>query len=224
MGMRNSGAVMSGNFEPESLNIHNDASHRSADTPGSVSGSKSTALQAPSSIVEANIEKLRTIVTQPKTFFSTFPLDEPISEPATFYGCIVGVNLIGTLVFSLFHMEALLANLGTVVLGSVMTFAVGCGLMRFAASKFGGTGTFAGIARACAYASAPSVLGWIPIINLFAFIYSLYLSKLAVERVEGIEGTRSTIVIGIAVGVPFFIGVLVTIMSAILLVKKAVGS
>jgi hypothetical protein len=138
-------------------------------------------------------KNFRAVITSPHEFFEHMPLHGGLLEPIAFV-CVVAVcAAIGAFLRSSFNVNALMFEM---LFWTVLSF-VSAGYMQLLGRGFGGTGNFEGTYRAFAYAMAPGIFGWIPLVNLIAWLYMLYLVHLGLERAHGLPSNKTLMVIGI---------------------------
>jgi len=81
-----------------------------------------------------------------------------------------------------------------------LTYVFGPGILMLVSQFiFQGEGDYEGTLRICAYAGACLTLAWVPVLGIFAFLYSFYLIFLGTEKVHRIDTTKATITTLIAV-------------------------
>jgi hypothetical protein len=70
-----------------------------------------------------------------------------------------------------------------------------------AQNLFAGRAGFEPTFRVVAYAWAPLVVAWVPVVGRLALLYTAYLMLRGLERVQGLETTRAllTVVVGAAI-------------------------
>jgi hypothetical protein len=196
---------------------------RDGDTIDSAADSGENQLRPTGDLFKDTVEKFRLIVADSKDFFATFPLDEPMSQPLTVYGATLAVNLLCILLITIAHPAGLMSNLLIFAVSQGLWLLMACGLLRFVSGLFGGTGNLEQIVRGFCYANAPNVLSSIPFLNVFAWLYSLYLAKLVVERVEGLAPPRSNTVVGITAGITITACIAWMLLSSLSLFVKQPG-
>jgi hypothetical protein len=64
---------------------------------------------------------------------------------------------------------------------------------------FQGEGDYEGTLRVCAYAGACLALAWIPTLGILAYVYSLYLIFLGMEKVHRLDTTKAAIATLVAI-------------------------
>jgi hypothetical protein len=200
---------MGANSEPDFVKAHSESDR---------------AVQDPLAIVQPFMNVWRQVVLSPKEFMMNFPLDEPIVEPVKFYSGIIAVNVGFTLLLGSFHPATLITNVLVCLAVNVLSIVVSCALLRLISGMFGGTGSFLDLFRALCYANAPNVMVWIPIIGFFPWIYSIFLSKLAVERIEGLEAARAKAVVLIAAAISGAAFLTVLFLGTALLFRPVAGT
>jgi hypothetical protein len=181
--------------------------------PGNREMITSTAISGPADVAGL-IAKWKMIITSPKDFFATMPVDGGMQEPVTFYAAISGVFAVGVLLIGIMNP---LQSVGQAIFALILMMAGSfiCAAINFGLSKlFGGTGSYEATYRAYSYANAPGILAWIPIIGAFTGLYSLYLLKLGLERSQGLTSSKAIAVIAIQVGIAIVLGVTALMLGA----------
>lgn len=75
-----------------------------------------------------------------------------------------------------------------------LAFIFGPGILMLACQfLFEGEGDYEGTLRICAYAGAPLTLAWIPVLGIFAYLYSFYLVFLGIQKVHKLDATKAAI-------------------------------
>jgi len=91
-----------------------------------------------------------------------------------------------------------------VLLGGVVRLFISAALLLLIAQKlFDGKGDFEAAFRACAYATPPMVLLWVPGVRYLAVLYYGYLVIIGLQRAQGFDSVKAalTIVLAILAGV-----------------------
>jgi hypothetical protein len=136
----------------------------------------------------------------PKVFFSNMPVSGGFPPPVMFYVVIAAINAIFTLLFGLAHpIAALLFTVQFFILMIVSSF-VGAAVVMAISRVLGGTGDYEATYRAVAYAAAPHIVSWIPLIGVASGLYSLFLLKLGLERAQNLPSNKAVAVVAIQVG------------------------
>lgn len=149
------------------------------------------------------LDECKLVVLSPLQYFEEMELEGGLRQPITFVSLIAVINGLAWLISGLGHpMSALIAAVGIII----CSFAV-AGATLLLSRPLGGTGDFEATYRACSAAMAPCVVLWMPMINVFAVLYSVMLLKLSLERAQELSATRSTTVVGIEVLAAVAIGI-----------------
>jgi hypothetical protein len=82
----------------------------------------------------------------------------------------------------------------SIVMG-ILAPIVGGALAYAGVRAFGGKGTYEGTVRVFGYSSVTSLLSWIPIINFFASLYSIYLGIIGMYYVDEVEKKKDLVII-----------------------------
>jgi curved DNA-binding protein CbpA len=161
------------------------------------------------------IDEWKSIVTSPVSFFEQMPIDGSLKAPLLFVLTMSAVNAIFWFLTDIIHpIHALFsAVIGFIALagGSFLLTATTKAICK----PLGGNGTFKHTYYACAYACAPNILLFAPLINCFAVLYSAFLLKLALEHVQELTPGRSSAVVAIQLLVAVIIGTQVAISGTL---------
>ena len=150
--------------------------------------------------VRSNIEEFPTVwqrvVTDPLGFFAEMPETGGLGQPALFLALCAAINALGHLLF----VVGIGGMIGVFVWQLVAAFITAGVSVLIAQNLFGGRAGFEPTFRVVAYAWAPLVIGWVPIIGRIALIYSAYLMIRGLERVQGIDAARSVLTVVLTAG------------------------
>lgn len=126
-------------------------------------------------------EAWRQVLADPAGFFQEMPVTGGIAAPLAFLAACAVLLAVGiVLVSGKFGW-----GLGLLI-WAIVKVAIGAAIIRLAAhSLFDGQADYEATFRVCSYAAAPIVFLWIPVIQYFAALYSLYLLAKGIERVNG---------------------------------------
>ncbi|TAJ86527.1 hypothetical protein EPO44_16060 [bacterium] len=81
-----------------------------------------------------------------------------------------------------------------------LAYIFGPGILMLASQFiFQGEGDYEGSLRVCAYAGACLAVAWVPVLGVFAFLYSFYLIFLGTEKIHKLDPTKAAIATLIAV-------------------------
>jgi len=136
------------------------------------------------------------VVTDPHGFIADMAETGGLGEPATFLASCAALNAAGHLV------------IGSGVAGMVWMFVwqliaavvIAVLFVLVAQHLFEGRGGFEPTFRVVAYAWAPLVFYWVPVVGAIAWLYGAYLMLRGLERVQRLDTTRAvlTLLIGFA--------------------------
>lgn len=160
----------------------------------------------------------KTIIVSPHVFFDSLPVEGDIKPAFLFYLAISAVYALGNLIVSFRVMQAV----QTLFIGVIFGF-VWSGFVYLLAKALGGKRGYVDTYRSMAYASAPNVFAWIPLIQLIAGAYALYLMTLGLVRVHELPANRAWVVVGIATATIVGIAIMVVFFSLANLVKPQPG-
>jgi hypothetical protein len=138
----------------------------------------------------------RRVVTEPHAFFADMPETGGLGAPAAFLAACAALNALGHVLMGWGIGGAIAVFVGQMI-GAVVLAAL---LVLIAQHLFDGHGGFEPTFRVVAYAAAPLVVFWVPIVGRLAWLYGAYLILRGVERVQKLDATRAvlTVVIGVA--------------------------
>ena len=136
------------------------------------------------------------VVTDPHGFFDEMPETGGLAEPALFLAICAAINAVG----HVFRGFGLLGIVGDFVLQIILAAVLATLLVLIAQHLFEGKAGFEPTFRVVAYAWAPLVLAWIPVLAGIPLLYSAYIIVRGVERVQRIDTLRAvlTTIIGLA--------------------------
>ena len=129
------------------------------------------------------------VITDPVDFYAKMPEVGGLGHPATFLAACVAVDAAGHLVFG----GGFRALIGVFVSTMVAAFALAVIAVLVAQHLFAGRAGFEPTFRVIAYAAAPAVLFWIPLVGKLAALYAAYLAIRGLEKVQAIDTTRATL-------------------------------
>ena len=137
------------------------------------------------------------MVTSPHGFFADMPQTGGLGEPTLFLALCAAINAVGHLILG--------AGVGSMILSfvgqMVAAFVLAALLVLVAQHLFEGRAGFEATFRVVAYAAAPSVAYWVPLLGVLALLYSAYLTLRGLERVHGLDPTRALLTLGVGVAV-----------------------
>jgi len=134
------------------------------------------------------------IITGPQGFFPAMPLTGGLTNPLLFAVISLALTGVGFIVRGGGVKLALIILL----MGVVRLFISAALLLLIAWRLFEGKGDFEATFRACAYATAPVVLLWVPGIRSLAVLYSGYLVILGLQRAQGFDSVKATLTVVLA--------------------------
>lgn len=152
------------------------------------------------------IKTWKEVILRPSDFYSRMPTTGGYTDPLTFAIIILIINsLLVTLVrpsiLKLVGMHDPKLNFSIISIHIIMIIfgIVGIFLTALIFSLFfkvlGGTGRYEGTVRFISYASAPTVLSWIPVVGLIIVIYYYYLCIVGGKIVHNVSMKKSTIAV-----------------------------
>lgn len=164
-------------------------------------------------------ERFRLVITAPHVFFDNMPLDGKLKDAMVFMGAIAILTGSGLTLVKMNPLEGL--REAAYVFG--FSF-ISSGFLLILARGLGGTGTFVNTYRAFAYASAPLVILWLPLLQLIGLGYWFYLLKFAIERAHSLTPQRATAALGIYLLCVLGVAAALAIMAAAVFLKQKPGT
>jgi hypothetical protein len=154
---------------------------------------------------KAFIRVWRKVMLDPREFYGEMPSTGGFENPLIFLGiCALMFFVLKVIVGGL---PDAINSLFLVFLGYIF----GPGILMLASQfVFQGEGDYEGTLRLCAYAGACLILAWIPVLWIFALLYSFYLIFLGTEKIHKLDATKAalTTLIGVLVTAAIMVFVL----------------
>jgi hypothetical protein len=144
----------------------------------------------------------RRVMTDPRGFFADMPENGGFAAPLTFLAVCAAINALGHLLLLLGPGAMIAAFVGQII----GAFVVAAAFVIVAQNLFEGRAGFEPTFRVVAYASAPSVFFWIPVLGMLAWIYAAYLTIRGLERVQRIDTTRALLTVAVGIVVVMLLG------------------
>jgi len=144
----------------------------------------------------------RRVVTDPHGFFADMPETGGLRHPAVFLALCAAVNAIGHLL----RLHGVGGVLAAFVWQLIGAFVVAAFFVLIAQHLFGGRAGFEPTFRVVAYAWAPLVVLWVPVLGALALLYSAYLIVRGLERVQGLDTTRAVLTLVLGAGALWVVG------------------
>ena len=130
------------------------------------------------------------VMTDPQGFFAEMPLTGGLPNPLIFVIISLAIAGMGTMVANGGGLKGVLLILG----GGLLQAFIGTTLLLLIARQlFAGTGDFEATFRVCAYAGAPAVLIWVPVVKFIAVLYGVYLLILGLQRAHGYDSVKAAL-------------------------------
>jgi hypothetical protein len=139
----------------------------------------------------------RRVVTDPVGFFADMPEAGGLGQPAAFLALCVAANGLGHLLTG-GGLGGAVGRVAAQVIGAVVSAVL---FVLIAQHLFGGRAGFEPTFRVVAYAAAPRVFLWVPLVGVLAWAYSAYLTVRGLERVHALDVTRAVLTLVLGVGV-----------------------
>lgn len=143
------------------------------------------------------------VVTDPLGFFAGMPETGGLQPPMIFLAICAAINALGHLLF----LSGLRGMLAIFVWQLVAAFVMAALFVLIAQNLFGGRAGFEPTFRVVAYAWAPLVIAWVPVVGRLALIYSVYLTIRGVERVQQLDATRAVLTVLLGAGALWALGI-----------------
>jgi hypothetical protein len=153
-------------------------------------------LPPPSPPATGFVEAWRRVMSDPRGFFTDMPHVGGLQEPLIFLAICAAVYALGTLLIGLTIWGAVAAFIGLIV-GAFVSAAV---LTLVTQHLFGGRAGFEPTFRVVAYAAAPLVALFLPVLWVFALLYGWYLEIRGVERVNEFEAPAAVLSVAVKTG------------------------
>jgi hypothetical protein len=158
-------------------------------------------LPPPPSPATGFLDTWRRVMSDPRGFFGDMPQVGGLQEPLVFLLVVAGVNALGTLLLG-WRLGGAIAAFISLIVGAFLSAAA---LTLVAQHLFGGRAGFEPLFRVVAYAAAPVVFLWLPVLWVFALLYCWYLEIRGVERVNEFEPTPAVLTVAIKTAVLFLV-------------------
>lgn len=137
---------------------------------------------------KAFVRVWRKVMLEPQGFFRGMPTSGGFENPLLF------LAICGLCYFVLKIIVGGLASGVNALFLIALTFIFGPGILMLACQfLFQGEGDYEGTLRVCAYGGACLALAWIPVLGVFAFLYSFYLIFLGTEKIHKLDTTKAAI-------------------------------
>jgi hypothetical protein len=143
------------------------------------------------------------VITDPLGFYATMPETGGLGAPTVFLAICAGINAIGHLLF----LSGLFGMVAIFIWQIVAAFVIAAFFVLIAQNLFAGRGGFEATFRVVAYAWAPLVIAWAPVVGKLALIYTIYLLIRGLERVQGLDATRAVLTVVLGAGVLVLLGI-----------------
>lgn len=143
---------------------------------------------------KAFVQTWRKVMLDPRNFYREMPTSGGFENPLIF------LSICGLVYFVLKVIVSGLVDGVDGLFLIVLTYIFGPGILMLACQfLFQGEGDYEGTLRVCAYAGACLALAWIPVLGVFAYLYSFYLIFLGTEKSHKLDTTKAAIATLIAV-------------------------
>ena len=137
------------------------------------------------------VQTWQRVMTDPHGFFAEMPQAGGLNDPAVFLLITSGLNAVGHLIFG-WGFGGMLA----VFVFHVVLAGVAAALFTVIAQQlFEGKAGFEPTFRVVAYATAPLVFSWVPVVEVVARLYAAYLAMRGIERVHSVDTTRAVLIV-----------------------------
>lgn len=137
------------------------------------------------------VQTWQRVMTDPHGFFAEMPQAGGLNDPAVFLLITSGLNAVGHLIFG-WGFGGMLA----VFVSHVVLAGTAAALFTVIAQQlFEGKAGFEPTFRVVAYATAPLVFSWVPVVEVVARLYAAYLAMRGIERVQSVDTTRAVLIV-----------------------------
>jgi len=167
-------------------------------------------MATPEFATRSNVEEFpavwQRVVTDPHGFFADMPETGGLGQPLVFLAICAGINALGHLLF----VVGIGGMIGIFVWQLVAAFTAAALFVLIAQNLFAGRAGFEPTFRVVAYAWAPLVIGWVPVVGRLAVLYTAYLLIRGLERVQAIDTARTVLTVvltGVALAILHVISV-----------------
>jgi hypothetical protein len=144
----------------------------------------------------------RSAIASPIEFFETMPIEGGLAEPVTFYASIAAINSVAWFLVEIAHPQIALVHASIYFVALMAIGFILAGITNWFSKLLGGNGSFEASYRAVAYSFAPNVVLWIPILQFFAWLYAVFLFRLALGYAQELKSARATAIVAVEVFVP----------------------
>lgn len=143
---------------------------------------------------KAFVRVWRKVMLDPQGFFRGLASSGGFENPLIFLG------ICGLFFFILkIIVSGLAAGVNALFLVA-LTYIFGPGILMLACQfLFQGEGDYEGTLRVCAYGGACLALAWIPVLGIFAVLYSFYLVFLGTAKIHKLDTTKAAIATLVAI-------------------------
>ena len=137
------------------------------------------------------------IVTDPHGALADMPETGGLQQPATFLVICAAINALGHVLRG-WGPLAVLAVFAWQLVAAVVMAAL---FVLIAQNLFDGRGGFEPTFRIVAWAWAPLVVYWVPVLGVLAWLYSGYLLLRGLERAQRLDATQAALTLVISVAI-----------------------
>lgn len=134
------------------------------------------------------------VMLDPRAFYNEMPANGGFENPIIFLS-------ICALIF--FALKMLVAGVAAGVNGLFLLclcYAFGPGILMLVSQYlFQGEGDYESSLRVCAYAGACLTLAWLPLLGVFAYLYSFYLIFLGTEKTHKLNAEKAAVATLVAI-------------------------
>jgi hypothetical protein len=159
------------------------------------------------------LETAKGVLSRPKAFFSTMPVEGGFAAPHLFFLLCTAVFILASIGMNLGDVGELDPRLLILVfLAPLLPFVDAALLHLIAARLLGGRGSYEATFRVVCYASAVNLFTWVPFLGLLAQFYEIYVAALGLSVVHRIGIGRAYVAVACTAGA-FLVLALVLVMS-----------
>jgi len=161
------------------------------------------------------IETCKEVILRPSDFYRRMPTTGGYSEPVIFAVISIIIGLILKAIVSygmfIFGIHSRILTFGSIPVSkfdfsafphvielfftTIAGIFIGSLILNFLYKKLGGTGSYEGTVRFMCYGQAINLISWIPLLNLIAIIYALYIFIVGGSFVHNVSNGKSAVIV-----------------------------
>lgn len=177
------------------------------------------------------IKTCKEVILRPSDFYRKMPTTGGYREPVIFAVISLIISLLLNVIVSYgmirYSIHSSILTFGSIPVSesdfsiielffiSVAGIFIGSLLLNFLYKTLGGTGSYEGTLRFLSYGYAIDIISWIPILNLIAIIYAIYIVIVGGSFVHNVSMGRSALVVLLVYPVTIFISIIIIAILAV---------